>query len=141
MFNPSKEQVREFFCQVWKKQQESGVLTPLESIAARWVVEHPEYHNLLNQPEEALHADYSVEKGQTNPFLHLSMHMSLSEQIQINQPVGIRDIGRELMIRLDSEHAAHHQMMECLGAVLWESAQLGKEPDIEKYLESLNQLI
>ena len=83
MFNPTKDQVREFFCQAWNKYQDAGVLTPLESIAARWMVEHPEYHALLNEPEEAKAQDFSVEHGQTNPFLHLSMHMSLSEQIQI----------------------------------------------------------
>jgi hypothetical protein len=141
MFNPSKEQVREFFCQTWQKQQEHGILTPLESIAARWMVEHPEYHEILSRPKEAAQADYSVENGQTNPFLHLSMHMSLSEQVQINQPVGIREVGRELIMRLDSEHAAHHQMMECLGQVLWESSRTNTEPDLQKYLESLNQLI
>jgi len=141
MFNPTKDQVRDFFCLAWKKQQESGVLTPLESIAARWMVEHPEYHNLLSQPEVAKAQDFTVENGQTNPFLHLSMHMSLSEQIQIDQPAGIRQISRQLMMRLDSEHSAHHQMMECLGRVLWESSQAGTEPNMQNYLEELQQLI
>jgi hypothetical protein len=141
MFNPSKEQVREFFCTAWKKHQESGVLTPLESIAARWMVEHPEYHGILNHPMEAMNADFSVENGQTNPFLHLSMHMSLSEQIQANQPVGIREISRELMLRLDSEHEAHHRMMECLGEVLWDCAQTGEEPDMHRYLDALKTLL
>ena len=141
MFQPSKEDVRNFFCTTWRKQQDSGVLTPLESIAARWIVEHTEYHDILNHPERALQTDYSVENCQTNPFLHLSMHLTLSEQIQANQPVGIREIGRELMIRMDSEHDAAHQMMECLGQFLWESAQTGEEPQMYRYLESLNQLI
>lgn len=141
MFNPSKDQVRDFFCLAWKKHQDSGVLTPLESIAARWIIEHPEYHQLLNHPEEAKTQDFSVENGQTNPFLHLSMHMSLSEQTQIDQPVGIRQISRQLMIKLDSEHSAHHQMMECLGRVLWESSQTGNEPNLQSYIEELQLLI
>jgi Domain of unknown function (DUF1841) len=141
MFNPSKDQVRDFFCVAWKKHQDSGVLTPLESIAARWMVEHPEYHQLLNHPEEAKSQDFSVENGQTNPFLHLSMHMSLSEQTQIDQPVGIRKISRQLMMKLDSEHSAHHQMMECLGRVLWESSQTGSEPNMQSYIEELQLLI
>ena len=141
MFNPSTDQVRDFFCVAWKKHQDSGVLTPLESIAARWMVEHPEYHQLLNHPEEAKSQDFSVENGQTNPFLHLSMHMSLSEQTQIDQPVGIRKISRQLMMKLDSEHSAHHQMMECLGRVLWESSQTGSEPNMQSYIEELQLLI
>jgi hypothetical protein len=141
MFNPSKDQVREFFCGAWKKHQDSGVLTPLESIAARWMVEHPEYHSLLDQPEAAKAQDFSVENGQTNPFLHLSMHMSLSEQTQIDQPIGIRQICRHLMMKLDSEHSAHHQMMECLGRVLWESSRTGNEPNMQSYLEELQLLI
>ncbi len=141
MFNPTKDQVREFFCLAWKKQQDSGVLTPLESIAARWMVEHPEYHGLLNQAEEAKAQDFSVENGQTNPFLHLSMHLSLSEQIQIDQPVGIRKISQVLMMRHDDEHRAHHQMMECLGKVLWEASRAGTAPDMNRYIEELNQLI
>jgi len=141
MFNPTKDQVREFFCQAWRKYQDAGVLTPLESIAARWMVEHPEYHALLNEPEEAKSQDFSVENGQTNPFLHLSMHMSLSEQIQIDQPKGIRKIHQQLITRFDDEHTAHHQMMECLGKVLWESSRSGEEPNMLTYLEELNQLI
>ncbi len=141
MFNPSKDQVRDFFCLAWKKQQDSGVLTPLESIAARWMIEHPEYHALLNDADSAKEQDFSVENGQTNPFLHLSMHMSLSEQIQIDQPQGIRQISQRLMMRYDDEHPAHHDMMECLGKVLWESSRSGTEPDMQRYIEELNQLI
>ena len=141
LFSPSKEDVREFFCHAWLKQQASGVLTPLESIAARWIVEHPEYHVFLNQIEAAKEADFSVENGQTNPFLHLSMHMSLSEQVQINQPVGIRSISQQLTLRFDSEHSAQHAMMECLAQVLWQAQQQGTAPDMDLYLESLNRLI
>lgn len=141
MFNPTKDQVREFFCQAWRKYQDAGVLTPLESIAARWMVEHPEYHALLDEPEEAKSQDFSVENGQTNPFLHLSMHMSLSEQVQINQPVGIRGVSQQLTLRLDSEHSAQHAMMECLAQVLWQAQQQGTAPDMDLYLESLNRLI
>jgi Domain of unknown function (DUF1841) len=141
MYNPSKEQVREFFCTAWQKHQQRGVLTPLESIAARWIVEHPEYHAILNNLEEATQKDFSVEDGQTNPFLHLSMHMSLSEQIQIDQPPGIRQICNALKIKYDDEHGAHHQMMECLGKVLWEASRNQTPPDMQRYLESLQQLL
>ena len=141
MYNPSKDQVREFFCSAWQKHQQSGVLTPLESIATRWMVEHPEYHSILENVEEAKEKDFSVENGQTNPFLHLSMHMSLSEQVQIDQPAGIRHICQELKMKSGDEHVAHHQMMECLGKVLWESSRNGSQPDMQLYLELLHNLL
>ena len=119
LFNPSREEVRQFFCDAWSKHQASGILSPMESIAARWMVEHPEYHALLNDPQQAKEAEYTPEKGQTNPFLHLSMHMSITEQVQIDQPPGIREASRQLTIKLDSEHEARHKIMECLGQVLW----------------------
>jgi len=141
LFNPSKDEVRRFFCEAWQKQTRSGVLTPLESIAARWMVEHPEYHELLKDLEQATQADYSVEKGQTNPFLHLAMHLSITEQVQIDQPPGIRDIARQLMMKLDSEHEAQHRIMECLGQVLWNAQRQGTAPDMDDYLDALKRLL
>lgn len=141
MFNPSKEQVRDFFCLTWHKHRESGILSALESIAARWMVEHPEYHALLEQVEEAKTRDFTVDNGQTNPFLHLSMHLSLTEQIQIDQPVGIRQISQKLTMRYNDEHTAQHQMMECLGKTLWEASRSGSAPDMQGYIAELQHLL
>ena len=141
LFNPSREEVRQFFCDAWHKHQASGILTPMESIAARWMVEHPEYHALLNDPQQAQQAEYTPEKGQTNPFLHLSMHMSITEQVQINQPPGIREASRQLTIKLDSEHEAQHKIMECLGQVLWSAQRDGTPPDMATYVELIKRLI
>ena len=141
LFNPTKDEVREFFCNAWQKHQAQSVLTPMESIAARWIVEHPEYHTILGNLEQAKTLDYSPEKGQTNPFLHLSMHMSLTEQVQANQPTGIRDIAHALRDKLASEHDAQHQMMECLGQVIWNAQRQGTAPDMRAYLESLKALL
>lgn len=141
LFNPSREEVRQFFCDAWSKHQASGILTPMESIAARWMVEHPEYHALLNNPQQALEAEYTPEKGQTNPFLHLSMHMSITEQVQIDQPSGIREASRQLTIKLDSEHEAQHRIMECLGQVLWSAQRDGTPPDMVTYVELIKRLL
>jgi len=103
--------------------------------------EHPEYHALLSDSEAALGQDYTPERGETNPFLHLSMHLSISEQISIDQPPGIRHVTSVLAQRLDSEHAAQHRVMECLGQVLWESQRDGGQLSPEKYLLALKQLI
>ena len=134
MFNPSQDDVRRFFCETHRKQRANEILTPLEAIARDWVMQHPEYANDLNDVETALAADYSVENGQTNPFLHLSMHLSIAEQISIDQPPGIRAAATALTQRLQSEHDAHHRIMECLGEMIWQSQRNSMPPDGVAYI-------
>src|SRR5690606_31310722 len=98
MFNPSRDQVREFFVQTWRKHHAAEVLTPLESMALDWVLEHPEDHGDLEHPD-AMTAEYPVEQGRTNPFLHLSMHRALADQLAIDQPRGIRTAHQEAAAR------------------------------------------
>ena len=141
IFNPTREEVRRFFCDTWKKKTENRILDPMETLASNWMEQHPEYHALLTDPESALEQDYTPERGETNPFLHLSMHLSISEQISINQPPGIKEIAEKLSKKLGSEHEAQHLMMECLGQVMWEAQREGKALNPENYLEALNRLI
>ena len=140
IFNPTREEVRRFFCDTWKKKIENHILDPMETLASDWMVEHPEYHDLLKDPEGALAQDYTPERGETNPFLHLSMHLSISEQISINQPPGIKEIADKLSLRLGSMHEAQHIMMERLGQVMWEAQREGQPLNPEKYLEALKKL-
>jgi len=140
LFNPSRDEVRQFFCNAWQKQLTGGVLTPLEMMACSWIKLHPEYHAILSN-NEALVQEFTPEQGQTNPFLHLSMHLSISEQISIDQPPGIKLVAEQLSRKLDSEHEAHHQMMECLGRALWESQRNGQGLDAHGYIESIRRLI
>ncbi|QHE91968.1 DUF1841 family protein [Pandoraea fibrosis] len=139
MFNPSRDEVRQFFCTTWQKQRSGSILTPLETIAADWINEHPEYHDALSDTEEASARDYSPEAGQTNPFLHLSMHLAISEQVSIDQPPGIRAAFEKLTQRLDSPHDAQHRIMECLGQTLWEAQRTGQPPDSDAYLQRIEQ--
>lgn len=139
MFNPSKEQVRQFFCGTWQKYRQQAPLTPLEGIALDWILQHPEYHGDLDDEQAAMHADYSVEAGRTNPFLHLAMHLSIAEQVQVDQPRGIRDGYLQLARRLDSEHDAAHEVMECLGEMLWRAQVNGAPPDGDTYVASVMQ--
>lgn len=138
MFNPSRDEVRQFFCDTWRKQRAGDILSPLESVAAQWLTEHPEYHAVLENPTDATR-DYTPDEGQTNPFLHLSMHLAISEQISIDQPPGIRAAYERLAQRLDSPHEAQHRIMECLGQVLWQSQRDGTPPDSEAYLACIRQ--
>ena len=140
IFNPTREEVRRFFCDTWKKKTENHILDPMETLASDWMVDHPEYHALLTDPEGALAQDYTPERGETNPFLHLSMHLSISEQISINQPPGIKEIADKLSQKLGSMHEAQHEIMECLGQVMWEAQREGQALNPEKYLEALQKL-
>jgi hypothetical protein len=137
MFNPSKDDVRRFFCDAWAKARRQAPLTPLETIAVDWIEQHPEYHDDLADLEQALAKEYSVDEGRSNPFLHLSMHLSIEEQVSIDQPPGIRAAFSKLAQRLDSRHEAMHQVMECLGEALWRSQRDNAPIDANAYVESI----
>ncbi|MGV3655826.1 MAG: DUF1841 family protein [Noviherbaspirillum sp.] len=134
MFNPSQHDVRRFFCETWRKARAGEVLTPMEAIARDWLVQHPEYDSAFSDLDAALAADYSVERGQSNPFLHLSMHLSIAEQVAVDQPPGIRAAYLALAQKL-GEHDAHHALMECLGQMIWNSQRSGLPPDGQAYVE------
>ena len=139
MFQPSQHDVRRFFCETYRKQREQLPLSPMEATAADWIAQHPEYADELADPQAALAAVYDVEAGRTNPFLHLSMHLSISEQLAIDQPSGIRQAHALLSRRLGSAHEAQHQVMECLGEMIWASQRSGLPPDGERYLECVRR--
>lgn len=137
MFNPSQEDVRRYFCAAFAKSRQGQPLEPLETLAAQWIAEHPHYHPALLDAEAAVAAVYATAPTalqESNPFLHLSMHLSISEQCSIDQPRGIRQAVELLAHRRDSLHAAHHAAMECLGTMLWESQRAGRPPDGESYI-------
>jgi len=112
----------------------------IETIAALWIAEHSEYHSELADAEAAVACDYSMDAGRTNPFLHLSMHLSISEQCSIDQPRGIQAAVEALTSKLDSLHDAHHKVMEALGAMMWESQRSGKPPNGEAYIENIKKV-
>jgi len=135
MFQPSQADVRRFFCAAHAKQQAGQPLQAIETLAALWIAEHPEYHPDLADADAAVVRDYGSAQGEhSNPFLHLSMHLSVSEQCSIDQPPGIRQAVELLAARLDSLHAAHHAAMECLGDMLWQAQRLRCPPDGAAYV-------
>jgi hypothetical protein len=140
MFTPSSHDVRRFFCEVFRKDRANEILTPLEAMALDWLRMHPEYDEALADAEAAVARDYSVEGGQANPFLHLSMHLSISEQVSIDSPRGIR-AAYEALARKTSPHDAQHDIMECLGEMIWKSQRSGLPPDGEAYLEAVRRRV
>jgi Domain of unknown function (DUF1841) len=139
MFAPSQHDVRRFFCETHNKQRQSLPLTPMESLAAQWIAEHSEYHAELSDVAAALAASYTVEEGRSNPFLHLSMHLTITEQVAIDQPRGIKQAYDLLAARLGSAHEAQHQVMECLGDMIWTSQRSGLPPDGHAYLDCVRR--
>ncbi|TCT03754.1 DUF1841 family protein [Paralcaligenes ureilyticus] len=137
MFNPSREQVRQFFTEAWRKHRNAELISPLEAMAIDVIVQHPEYHGDL-ESENAVGADYTVEQGKTNPFLHLSMHLAIAEQLSIDQPPGIKAAWEQLQAVRDA-HEAAHEIMESLGQVVWEAQRLGTPFDSDTYLELIRQ--
>lgn len=138
MFTPSSDDVRRFFCEAYRKQRAGEILSPMDAIAADWISQHPEYSEVLGDAEAALARNYSVEGGEANPFLHLSMHLSIAEQVQVDQPRGVRDACTALTARL-GPHEAHHQIMECLGEMIWTSQRNGVPPDTDAYIECVRK--
>jgi hypothetical protein len=139
MFNPSQSDVRRFFCSAYSKWLIKDTMDGIETIAALWIAEHPEYHDDLSDADAAVAKNYSVDAGRTNPFLHLSMHLSMSEQCSIDQPRGIQTAIESLTAKLDSLHHAHHIAMEALGTMMWESQRSGQPPNAETYIESIKK--
>ena len=134
MFNPSQADVRRFFCTVYAKARTGQPMEAIETLASQWIDEHPEYHADFADLDAALQSMATPEAGRANPFLHLSMHLSISEQCSIDQPRGIRQAVELLTHRRNSLHDAHHEAMECLGTMLWESQQAGRPPDGDAYI-------
>ncbi len=139
MFNPSQEEVRRFFCDAYRKMIANEILTPLEAIAVDWIRLHPEYHEILSDAETAINTTFSVESGQTNPFLHLSMHLSIAEQISIDQPRGVKLASQQLAQRFGDMHMAHHEIMEALGQMIWNAQRNNLPPDGAAYVDDLKR--
>jgi hypothetical protein len=137
MFAPTRDQVRQFFFDTWKKYRNQSALEGAEALALDVVLLHPEYHKVLDDPERFLEQEYFPEMGETNPFLHMAMHLSLEEQLSIGQPQGLRAEFERLVLVLDSRHDASHAAIECLAEMLWRAQRDGTAPDAGIYLDCL----
>ena len=139
MFAPSREQVRQFFFDTWGKYRAAAPLQGLETLAIEVILLHPEYHAALEAPGRSAEQDYTPEMGQTNPFLHMSLHLAVEEQLSIDQPPGIRAAFGEVLRKSASRHDALHAALECLGEMVWQSQRDGAPPDAQSYLACLKR--
>ena len=138
MFNPSRDQVRQFFCEAWRKHRERLPLVGAELAAADLAARHPEYQPLLDDPDGALTGEWTPEGGQMNPFLHLSLHLAIHEQVSIDQPPGIRAAFDALRAKME-DHAAEHVLLECLGETLWRAQREGGQMDAADYVDRIRR--
>jgi hypothetical protein len=136
MFDPSRQQARELFFGAWQKYREGVPLAGMESLALDVILQHPEYHAVLDEPGRYREKDYVDE---TNPFLHMSLHLALEEQLSIDQPAGIRSRWEARLRRSRERHEALHQAIECLAEMVWRSQRDGLPPDAAAYLSCLER--
>lgn len=141
MFNPTRNQARQIFFDTWYKYGQQESLSGMETIALEVILQHPEYHSMLANYDQFIDKDYLPEFGETNPFLHMSMHMAIQEQLSIDQPFGIQERYRNLVTKLGDEHAATHNMMECLGEMIWHAQRDQTPPNGQIYLDCLDKSI
>ena len=135
----SRDEVRQVYLGVWHKIQQQLVLEPMEALIADIIEIHPEYHALLAASDDIKQQEFTPEQGQTNPFLHMGMHITLREQAGTDRPAGIRAIHQKLVSK-NGAHEAEHAMMECLGQTLWNAQRNNQPPDEDAYLDCLRKL-
>jgi hypothetical protein len=139
MYNPTRSQARDFFFSAWANYQAGSPLSDLERVAVEIIALHPEYHALLEARDRNVDRDYTPEQGQTNPFLHLGLHLGIAEQLATDRPGGIRGEFDRLRQKHGDTHRALHDVLECLGETIWRTQRTGVPPDTDAYLECLRR--
>ncbi|NIA27559.1 MAG: DUF1841 family protein [Desulfobulbaceae bacterium] len=137
MFGQDRNELRKMYTDAWQKHRDKRPLTPLEAQIAQVIEDHPEYHDAITGD---LDRDFTVEGGQTNPFLHMGLHLGMREQISTNRPAGVATLFRALAARAGDSHDAEHRMIDCLAETLWEAQNSNMAPDEAAYLERLRNL-
>ena len=135
----SRDEVRQIYLGVWHKLQQQLVLEPMEAVIAAVIESHPEYHALLEAGDDIQQQEFTPDQGQTNPFLHMGMHIALREQAGADRPPGVSAI-RQKLVSKKGHHEAEHSMMECLGQTLWNAQRNNQSPDEAAYLDCLKKL-
>ena len=136
-----RDEMRAFFVEAWRRRCGNLPAEPLQVLVADVIELHPEYHELLEDPDATLDRDWTPENGESNPFLHMGLHIAIREGAAADRPAGIRALRERLIALADDEHDADHGMMECLAETLWEAQRAGLPPDEQGYLERVRRLI
>ena len=138
IFGSDKNELRQMYFDAWQKFTTGATMSPLEVQIARVIDDHPEYQELMTG--EVAEAAFTPEGGQTNPFLHMGLHLAIREQVATDRPPGIAAIFNALLVRHGDAHSAEHEALECLAETLWEAQRANAMPDEQVYLERLRKL-
>lgn len=140
MFDIDRDQSRQMFFTAWEKHRQQQVMEPVEAVFVEAILLHPEYHSLLESPEQSKDKDYFPETGETNPFLHMGLHIAIKEQISINQPPGIKDHYQRLLKVHQDAHVVEHLIMECLAEMIWQVQRNQTPFDNNSYLTCIEKI-
>ena len=138
IFGQDRNELRQMYFDAWRKSKTGALLSPLEAQIATVIEDHPEYQELMT--EGKTDASYSPEGGQTNPFLHMGLHLAVREQVATDRPPGIAALFNALLVKTGDAHDAEHKALECLAETLWEAQRANAMPDENAYLERLRRL-
>jgi hypothetical protein len=140
MFGPQRDPYRRQFIDAWQKAQSGAPLTALEQRIAEVAGLHPEHHALLADADKALAKDWLPEHGETNPFLHMALHLALLEQVGADLPPGVRALyAQAIRARGGERHDAEHRIIDCLAEALWRQQRDGREDDPRVYLDCVRR--
>ncbi|MEE9493254.1 MAG: DUF1841 family protein [Gammaproteobacteria bacterium] len=140
MYGQDRNQIRQVYCNAWQKFSKKEPLEALEQQLVDIIRLHPEYHSLLDNPDKAMEKDYLPEAGETNPFLHMGLHMAIHEQLATDRPAGIRSAYQQLLSQYKDSHELEHKVMECLAEMIWQAQKTGGTADENRYLQCIRKL-
>ncbi len=138
LFSASRQEARQVFFSAWRKYLDEKPMEGVEGTIVQVALQHPEYHDLLAHPDKFEDKDYLPEHGETNPFLHMGMHITIEEQLSLDRPRGIKTRFKALTLKQGDAHKAQHIIMECLAEMLWKAQRHGVAPDEKGYLYCLD---
>ncbi|MFV2054976.1 MAG: DUF1841 family protein [Thiohalomonadales bacterium] len=139
-YGDNRNDIRQVYFDAWQAANNKQPLDALQQQIVEVIQFHPEYQPFLSRSDN-LDKDFNPEQGQTNPFLHMGMHMAIKEQLSINQPTGIRDIYQKLLLKHTDAHQVEHQMMDCIAEMIWQAQSKQQTPDMEAYVRQLRGLV
>ena len=140
LFSHDRTELRQVFFSAWQKHESKQPLEPMDQVIMNVLSQHSEYHSFFSNPDN-IDKDFSPEMGQTNPFLHLGMHIGIHEQLTVKQPFGINDKYTALMEKIKDPHEVEHVMMDCLGEMIWRAQRENRAPDENDYNSCLIEAI
>ena len=140
LFGQDRDQLRGVYVEAWNFYRLGKTLNPLQAQIVAVIEQHPEYHSLLENADRAVSRDYLPELGETNPFLHMGMHLAIQEQIGSDQPTNIRKLYEQLLAKRTDSHDLQHQLMEYLAEMIWQAQRDGELPDEERYIACIKTL-